>query len=255
MKEAAGLCFVSALLAFALVAPARAQYQAPPDVVVLCEPTLLHALTDIGAIFRQETGVPVRLFTSPTPALLEQVRHGARSDILIGEGDPAASAAIEGHLVKAETLQHLWRNRLVIAAATAKSSPTPVLAALAGKAPIAIVDPWAAVAGAEGKKALEALGVWDAVSSKSIGVVDTADAAYLLAHGKVQWALVYATDVAAHPSLTLAEQLPPASYQPIDYWGVETARALSPNADRFLTFLRGAEAQARIRNDGLEPLP
>jgi len=254
MKRTAELCFRAALAALALVGPADAQYVAPPDVVVLCEPTLRYTVTDLGMLWRQQTGIPVRVFTSPTPALLEQIRHGARSDVVIGEGDMAANAATERQLVKAGTLEHLWRNRLVIAAA-GDTEAKPDLAALAGKVPIAVVDPWAGVAGAEGKQALEALGVWDAVSSRSIGVVDTDDAAYLLSRGKVELALVYQTDVAAHPGFVVAKPLPPVSYAPIDYWAAETQRALSPNADRFLAFLRGDDARTRVKNDGLEPLP
>ena len=165
-----------------------------------------HAVTDLGTLWRNETGVPVRVFTSPTWALLEQISHRARSDLVIGEGDAAAAKATERHLVRPETLQPLWRNQLVVAATVtniALSSSAPHLAALAGKMPIAIVDPSTAVAGAEGRKALEALGLWDAVSARSIGVVDTADASYLLTEGKVQLALLYATDVAADPLLAL----------------------------------------------------
>jgi ABC-type molybdate transport system substrate-binding protein len=81
----------------ALIGPARAEYMVAPDVVVFCEPALRHALGDLGALWRNETGIPVRIFTSPTPAPVEQVAHGARSDVLIGEGDAPAAAAGERH--------------------------------------------------------------------------------------------------------------------------------------------------------------
>ena len=138
--------------------PARADYPVAPDVVVFCEPTLQHAVTDVAGLWRKETGVPVRIFTSPTWALLQQIAHHARDDVVIGEGDTRAAEATEQHLIKAETLQRLWRNRLIVAA-LAKAGPGN-LAGLAGKEPIAIVDPAVAVAGAEGEKALLSLGLW-----------------------------------------------------------------------------------------------
>jgi molybdate transport system substrate-binding protein len=241
----------------AAITPARADYPVAPDVVVFCEPTLRHAVTDLGTLWRKETGVPVRVFTSPTWALLEQISHRARSDLVIGEGDAAAATATERHLVWPETIQTLWRNQLVVAAMVniASSSSAPHLAELAGKAPIAVLDPWTTVAGAEGRKALEALGLWDPVSAKSMGVVDTADASYLLATGKVQLALLYATDVAADPSLAIADRFPSASYGPIVYWIAETHHALSPNVERFAAFLRQPRAQERLRADGLEVQP
>ena len=233
--------------------PARADYPVAPDVVVFCEPTLQHAVADVAALWRNETGVPVRIFTSPTWALLQQISHHARSDLVIGEGDTMAAAATERHLIKAETLQHLWRNRLVVAALAKAGSVN--LAGLAGKAPIAIVDPPVAVAGTEGEKALQSLGLWDAVQANAIGVVDTADAAFLLEQGKVRVALVYATDAAADPSFAVAERLPDASYRPIVYWVAQTQHSLSPNAGKFIAFLHQADAQERLRTDGLEVLP
>jgi molybdate transport system substrate-binding protein len=244
-----------ALCGLGAIAPARAEYIVAPDVVVFCEPTLQHAVADLGALWRQESGIPVRVFVSPTWAELEQVSHRARSDLVIGEGDAMAKAAVDRQIIKPETLHRLWRNELVMARTADAASGAGDLAAVAGKAPIAIVDPATAVAGAEGKKALQALGLWDAISAKSVGVVDTADAAYLLANGKVQRALVYATDVAANPGFTVADRLPAASYGPIVYWIAETQNALSPNAQKFADYLRQPQAQERLRRDGLEVLP
>jgi len=241
-----------ALCALGAVTPARADYIVAPDVVVFCEPTLRHAVSELGTLWRQETGIPVRVFVSPTSAELEQISHRARSDLVIGEGDALAKEAIDRQLVKPETLHRLWRNQLVMA----RSADWPTdLAGIAGKAPIAIVDPATAVAGSEGKKALQAMGFWDAISAKSVGVVDTADAAYLLANGKVRLALLYATDVAANPGFAVADTLPAASYGPIVYWIAETHHALSPNTQKFADYLAQAQAQERLRRDGLEVLP
>jgi molybdate transport system substrate-binding protein len=237
------------------VLPAHAQYPVAPDVVVFCEPTLKHALSDVAELWRAETGIPVRLFTSPTGAELEQIAHHARDDLVIGAGPEPLADAIRRQLVKPETIEHLWRNRLVVARA-ANAPPHGVdLATSAGKAPIALVDPGIAFAGDDSKKALQALGLWDAVMMKSFGVADTADASYLLTHGEAQLALVYATDVAAEPGLAVADELPTRSYGPIDYWAAEAAHALSPNVAKMQAFLRREEAQARIKSDGLEVLP
>jgi molybdate transport system substrate-binding protein len=257
------LSVASLMLLATAAAPARADYPVAPDVVVFCEPTLQHALSDVGALWLSQTGIHVRVFTSPTWALLEQIAHHARDDVVIGEGDGEAHAATERNLIKPETLQKLWRNQLVVAALaggsgnTAAGSPVAAdnLAALAGTAPIAIVDPWAATAGADGAKALQSLGLWQAVSGKSVGVVGTADASFLLAQGKVKLAVVYATDVTANPSFTIADRLPSANYPTIVYWVALTEHSLSPNAAKFVAFLHKAQAQQRLRADGLEVLP
>lgn len=258
----AGLVSLALVAVLAIHSPAYAGYPVAPDVVVFCEPTLQHAVTDVGALWRSQTGIHVRVFTSPTWALLAQIARHARDDVLIGEGEANAAEAGKQQLIKPATLRQVGRNQLVIAAlagsagdARAGTSSAEELSSVAGKQPIAIVDPWAAVAGADSEKALQSLGLWQAVRAKSIGVVGTADAAYLLTQGKVQLAVVYATDIAANPALAIAERLPSASYPPVVYWVAQTQHALSPNTAKFIEFLHGDEAQQRLRADGLEISP
>lgn len=243
--------------AAAPIGPARAEYRVAPDVVVFCEPTLRHALDDLGALWRNKTGIPVRIFTSPTPALVEQVAHGARSDVLIGEGEASETAVAERHLIEPATLARLWRNQLVVAAraGTDREGAPPDLAVAAGKEPIAIVDPWASSAGVASEKALQALGLWQRVSARSPGVADTEDAVYLLIQGKARLAVVYASDAAADPALVVRDKLPRDSYGPIVYWVAQTEHALSPNAGKLIAFLRTPEARQKAQADGLEMLP
>jgi molybdate transport system substrate-binding protein len=251
-----------ALSAIGMIATARADYPVAPDVVVFCEPTLRPAVTALGAQWSKETGIPVRVFTAPTWANLAQLTRHTRDDVIIGEGDEAAESACAQNLIKGGTVLRLWQNKLVVAAladelakARAASPSAPLdLASVAGKAPIAIVDPGVAEAGTESQRALQSLGLWDAVNSKSIGVVDTADAAFLLSEGDVKLAVLYATDVAGHPNLAVTDALPAAG-RPIVYWAAQTKHALSPNAAKFLDFLRRAEVRAKGRDVGLEVLP
>ena len=108
-----GLGLLGSALSSAASSPARAQLA--PDVVVFCEPTLKYAIADVAALWRKETGVPVRIFTSRTWALIAEMPH-ARDDLVIGEGEANIAAASARHTIKPETVQRLWRNRLVVAA-------------------------------------------------------------------------------------------------------------------------------------------
>jgi molybdate transport system substrate-binding protein len=178
---------------------------------------------------------------------------------MIGEGEAAAAAAVQRKLVKPETRFGGWRNRLVVAElATTPQRQLPALprdlATLIGTGPIAIVDA-TTTAGAESRKALEALGLSDAVQSRSVGVIGTADASFLLARGTVRLAVVYATDVAANPEFSVAGTLADDAYPPILYWVAQTNNALSPEAEKFTSFMRQPQAQERLRADGLEVLP
>ena len=88
-----------------------------------------------------------------------------------------------------------------------------------------------------------------------MGVVDTADAAYLLKTGKVRLARPLRDGRRCRSGLRRHRQLPAASYGPIVYWAAETHHAMSPNVAEFVAFLRQPEAQERIKADGLEVLP
>jgi molybdate transport system substrate-binding protein len=252
---------VSLVLALVLgtASPGRAAYPVAPDVVVFCEPTLRHALTDVAGLWRSQSGIKVRIFTAPTTALLlAQIARRARDDIVIGEGDANAATAKNQQLIKPDSVHPLGLNQLVIAALSSNAAAAnggDSLAAIAGKKTVAIVDPWAAVAGADSKQALQSLGLWQKVSANSIGVIGTADAAYLLAEGKARLAIIYGTDVAGDTAFTTVERLPAASYPPVVYWVAETAHALSPNAAKLIAFLSSAAARDRLRADGLELLP
>jgi len=248
-------------LSFATAAasmPARAEYPVAPDVVVFCQPTLRGLVTDLGAKWTAETGIPVRVFATPNGANLAQLAHHTRDDVIFGEGD----IAVATDLIKNDTVIKLWQNKLVAAALTldaekarAASPPMPVnLASVAGKAPIAIVDPPVAEAGKETEAALQTLGLWSPVKSNSIGVVGTADAAFLLSQRKVKLAIIYASDASANRDFTVTDTLP-VSGQLTVYWAAQTARALSPNAATFLAFLSKPGVRQQGKNDGLEVLP
>jgi len=140
--------------------------------------------------------------------------------------------------------------------ARAASPPLPLeLASGAGRVPVAIVDPGVAQAGTDTREALRALGLWDTVSAKSIGVVDTADAAFLLSKGNVKLAILYASDVTGHPGFAITDTLAATDARPIVYWAAQAQHALSPNAAKFLDFLHRPEARERGKDFGLEVLP
>jgi molybdate transport system substrate-binding protein len=235
--------------------PAHAEFVVAPDVVVYCEPTLRPIVADIAERWRQTSGVPVHIFSSPTWAMLEQIGHRARGDLIIGEGEANADDAARRGFIKPETRHDLWRNRLVVAALKDDKRAGGDLKTLVGTGPIAIVDPPVGLAGADGRQALTALGLWPDVESHVAGVIDTADAVFLLREHKAAAAVVYATDVAATPALAVAAPLPEDDYPPIRYWVAETHNVLSPETAAFAAFLRRAPAQEIVHADGLEVLP
>ena len=247
-----------------LASPAHADYPVAPDVVVFCEPTLQHVVADIGALWRARTGIKVRVFTSPTPALLQQIAHHARDDVVIGEGDAEADAGSrptsdqEGDRRSASGAIISSPRRLPASSdgADGGSPSADKLAAIAGKEPIAVVDPWAATAGADSQKALQSLGPVAGGQRQvdrrrrycgrglPVGARQGEARDCLCDRCRRQ------SGIRGCSSLCRRQ-----SYPPVVYWVAQTEHALSPNASKFITFLRSADAQQRARADGLEILP
>lgn len=253
-----GLAAAAMLLAITTAGTAaRADGYVAPDVVIIAEPTLEPALASVAAAWRRESGVPVHIFASPTDLLLEQIAHGVRSDIVVGEGDAALAGALTRQLVKPAPRGGGWRNRLVVARRTADRAPIALargadLATMTGGAPLALADAPASEDGVSAKAALVSLGLWDGVGAHALGTADTADAVFLLTHGKAGAALVYATDVVAHPALAVAATVPDDAYPPVTYWWAETRQARSARTDDFEAFLEGTSARDLLGAAGLE---
>jgi len=126
------------------------------------------------------------------------------------------------------------------------------IAQLVGAAPIAIVDPSVASAGADSRTALERLGLWEAMQSHSLGVVSTADAAFLLTTGKARFAVVYCNRCRCRSRAFRGRELPDDADHAIEYWVAETVAVRSPESAKFLAFLGQSQAKDQLRADGLE---
>jgi molybdate transport system substrate-binding protein len=253
-RAAAAVLGAWALLLAAM--PAVRAEDGAPDVVVFCDPTVSHAVQELGAFWRGRTGIPVRVFPAPTKLLVEMTAHVVHVDMLILQGDKAMDDAVSRKLVKPETRFSAWRTKLVLARRAGQGMPAPDLAtALAQNMRVAIVDPGVDPAGDESQAALQAAGVLPLPAGKSVGVVGTPDADFLLASGDVGLALVYATDIAAEPGFALAAPVPDGSYPPITYSIATVTNPVGANTEKFRLFLRSTEAQQRLKSLGLEVSP
>jgi len=250
---AGGLAALGAVLA---AAPARAEDPAAaPDVVVFCEPTLRAALRATGDDFRRRTGVPVRLFASPTALILQQIARGLRSDLVVIEADPDMLRAVvaRGLLRKGPNPEMtFWRNRLVVAASGTTADAGSLRGALGATGRVALVDPGVNPAGERTAAALRAAGLADVIAGRAIGTASTADARFLLTDGTAQRAIVYATDLPGEPALAWAGTVPSGTYAPPGYGIGVVHNAVSVNTARFAAFLNGADAAPALRAAGLE---
>jgi len=229
------------------------------NVVVFCEETLRAAMERAGRQWRVGGGARLNIFVARSDLLLEQIARGARCDLLVVTGKELADAAIERKLVRAESVRPSWRNRLVVVARDEGPSTDTIassgnIAELIGANKLAVADWTVSPAGAETRTALDRLGVWQSLESRIIGSESTEGVAYLLAAGKAKRGVVYRTNAAADPRLSIVATIPDDAYPPVVYSTALTFSEASGGTPQFLNFLRSPEAKPELVASGLEIL-
>ncbi len=187
--------------------------------------------------------------------LARQIERGAPADLYIAADAEWMDYLAQRNLLRAGTRVNLLNNRLVLIApaharATLAIAPNFALAAALGNGRLAIADPDSVPAGRYGKAALQALGVWHAVSHKLAPTENVRAALLLVARGEAPLGIVYATDAVAEPRVRVQGEFPRNSHAPIVYPAAILASSKAREAQALLDYLRGASARAVWRKYG-----
>ena len=221
---------LTAALALCLATPAAAE-----EVVVFAAASMKTALDKVAADFQAATGNTVTISYAGSNALAKQIIEGAPADIFVSAAVNWMDEVEKAGLVAGDTRRDMFSNSLVLVAsgdaAPVEIGPGFDLTGLLGdgKLSMAMVD--SVPAGQYGKASLESLGVWGAVEP-SVAQSDNVRAALaLVATGEAPYGIVYATDAAAEPGVTVVGTFPADSHPPITYPGALLTGA-ADEADR-----------------------
>ncbi len=226
----------------------------PPDVGVYGEPTMAPFLTSLGRMFAGlARGAPVSVLSAPADLILLQIKQNPAEDLLVV---PAASmdAALKLNYVDPATRWDGLRNKVVLAARSdSHISQTSAgdLQALLANGRVAATDPTPAST-LDGLAVLAQLGVSGLLSGRIMGAPDTANVAFLVATGVARFGLMYATDVAANPALTIAAMLNTDIVKPVIFSAALNVKPRSRYAHAFLDYLRSPDAAGNLTKHGLE---
>jgi molybdate transport system substrate-binding protein len=221
---------LAAILALGLATPAAAE-----EVVVFAAASMKTALDKVAEEFQAATGNTVTISYAGSNALAKQIIEGAPADIFVSAAVNWMDEVEKAGMVADGTRRDLFSNALVLVAsgdaAPVEIGPGFDLAGLLGdgKLAMALVD--SVPAGQYGKASLESLGIWSAVEP-SVSQADNVRAALaLVATGEAPYGIVYATDAAAEPGVTVVGTFPADSHPPITYPGALLTGA-ADEADR-----------------------
>jgi molybdate transport system substrate-binding protein len=188
--------------------------------------SLTDALSDIGEVFRASStaNYEVRFSFAASSTLARQIEAGAPAGIF-ASASSAWMDYLEGKaLIESASRVSPIGNTLVLVAPADRSSEgvelndLTILEQVLGPAGrIAMGDPAHVPAGMYAKQALQNLGWWSALESRTAFSNDVRAAAALVARGEAPLGIVYATDVATAKRLQILATFPTTSHDPIQY--------------------------------------
>lgn len=238
------------LLLLSLARPAAAE-----TLTVFAAASLKSALDTVAQGFEAARDDEVRLSYGASSVMARQVQVGAPADVVILANRDWMDLLERRGAVDAETRVDLLTNRLVLVAAGTDAAPVTLdddsdLPARLGEGRLAMALVDAVPAGIYGRAALEHFGMWDRVAPRVAQADNVRAALALVAGGAAPFGIVYATDAAAEPRVSVVATFPEDSHPPIVYPAAATARGQPELAQAFLAWLRGPEARAAFEAAG-----
>ena len=246
----------AALLAGAAAAsPALAQER----LTVFAAASLRNALEEIDRTFGARSGAKVIASFAASSTLARQIEQGAPADVFVSADLEWMDYLERRGLIDVATRRSLLSNSLVLIApaggsATLRVAPGFALAAALGDGRLAIGDPRHVPAGKYAKAALEKLGVWDSVASRTAPTQNVRAALALVARGEAPLGIVYASDAVAEAGVRIVDRFPEGSHPAIVYPVAVTRDVRSAVTRSYLDFLQGPEASAIFERNGFAPL-
>lgn len=228
---------------------------APPEPrgpLVLAASSMQEALGEAAALWKgQGHPAPVLSFAG-TPALARQVEQGAPADIVISADAEWMDWLAERDLVDPGTRRDIASNALVLVAADTQDTGGTIgdrLQAL-GDGRLAIADPASVPAGRYARAALESMGLWVLVEDRIVPAENVRAALALVESGEARFGIVYASDALASQRVHRVASFDRADTPPIVYPAARAARSQHAEAQAFLDFLAGPQAQAIFAEHG-----
>lgn len=244
----AAVVSLSATLAVPVVTAAE-------EITIFAAASMKNALDEIVTTWNTETGNSAVVSYAGSSVLARQILAGAPADVFISAAVNWMDTLEEDELIKPGTRVDLVGNAIVLVAHGNRMAPAAIapgfdLAGMLGESKLAMALVDSVPAGVYGKAALTSLGVWDAVEPKVAQADNVRAALALVATGEAPLGIVYATDAAAEPAVSVIGVFPADSHPSIIYPAAVIAESAKPEAEAFLSYLSGAKAQAAFEGQG-----
>jgi molybdate transport system substrate-binding protein len=210
------------------------------------------AVQECGTKFKAETGIEVRFSFAGSNELARQIIAGAPADGFLSADQAQMDAVVKAGRVRSADQVALLSNRLVVV----QPEREPALEKPEGLTKlrtIALADPQAVPAGVYAKQWLVARGLWEVVAPKVIPTLDVRAALAAVEAGRVQAAIVYATDARVAKGVRVIPLAPGPERIVYPVAPVEGPRKAA--AKQWVEFLRSGQSRAVFEKRGFVFLP
>lgn len=230
---------------------------APAPLVVSVAASLGEVMSELARRHEAATGQPVRLNVAGSNVLARQIIAGAPADLIV-TADQAQMDAIEraGRLVTASRVD-LLTNQLVVVGRPGGPLLVgdPAALASANVRRVAMGNPESVPAGIYARQWLERRSAWVAIRPKVVPTLSVRAALAAAKAGRVDAAVVYATDAQSEPGVPVVFRVPVADAPAIVYPTAVVAGPRREAAARLLTYLRSRDARAVFEAAGFGVVP
>jgi molybdate transport system substrate-binding protein len=225
------------------------------EIRVLTTRAVSTVLAEIGPQFERATGNKIEVSVDVAAALVRKVKAGEPFDLLVAAPGQIDGLVKDGKLV-ADTPTNLVRSGIgvEVQAGAAKPDVSTVDAfkrtLIAAKSIAYLREGQSGLAVA---KAIDSIGLTETLKPK-LTLPDADVVSEMVAKGEVELGMVVVTQIMTSPGVALAGPLPAEIQSYITFAGAVGTAAKSPDAARALIkFLKGPEALAVMKAQGMEP--
>ncbi|MBB4512788.1 molybdate ABC transporter substrate-binding protein [Paraburkholderia fungorum] len=243
--------FIASAVSVAVSANARAD-----ELVVSAAASLTNAFKAVSEVFEQQhPGTKVLLNFGASDVLMQQIVKGAPADVFASADQKAMDKAAAEKVIVPATRKDFAANSLVLIVPTDSHFAPASLNELtsANVKRVAYGDPASVPVGRYTQGALQAAGVWDAVSAKAVLASNVRQSLDYVSRGEVDAGFVFSTDAAVMPDkVKVALNVP--TQKPITYpiAQVEGSRHAA-DAQAFMNFVLSPAGQAVLAKYGFKP--
>lgn len=233
----------------------RADDRPCEPITVFAAASTTDALNAIADAYEQDTACSVSLVFASSGTLAKQIAAGAPADLFLSASDEWTRWLVNAGHVKRQNQIDLLGNDLVLIAPSntrtqASADTRDTILSLVGDARLALGDPNSVPAGKYASIALRSLGLQTLFDTQTVHAASVRDALTWVARGETPAGIVYRTDAAIEPRVTIVTEIALPAGSEITYPLALIGRSPHAAAIAFYTHLQEYEAASHFADHG-----